>query len=128
MEVQNLEQDIARCAQSLASRLPARENSACLMALLLLLCFLTVVAHVAGSCSVQQLLENATVLAGLEASVEALVQLTVLARDVDVSLAEANACSSANERLTHFAAAVSTVQAACAAVREAWAPHLTREL
>ena len=61
--------------------------------------------------------QEATVLAGLEEGVDALVQLTLLARDVDATLAEASACGTRDERLRHYAAAVDTAQTACAAVR-----------
>lgn len=121
-EVRQLEQDLARCANELAHRLPAQAQSMCLG-----LCVpsldlsrqseLLCVRAVTGDSSVQHLAVKAVVLTVLEAAVDALVQLTLLVRDVDVSLAEATSCSSFDERFTHFQTAVNTVQAACTAVR-----------
>ena len=96
-EEQSLRNELASCARELANRLPPQAPRA--------------------AASIRDLACEATVLAGLEADVDALVQLTLLARDVDASLAEATACGTRDERLRHYAAAVDTAQAACAAVR-----------
>jgi hypothetical protein len=96
-EEQRLRNDLASSARELASRLPTQVPRA--------------------AASIRDLACEAAVLAGLEAGVDALVQLTLLARDVDASLSEATSCATLDERLRHYAAAVDTAQTACAAVR-----------
>ena len=96
-EEQRLRNELASCARELANRLPPQAPRA--------------------AASIRDLACEATALAGLEAGVDALVQLTLLARDVDASLVEATACGTRDERLRQYAAAVDTAQAACAAVR-----------